>query len=179
LAFTKEKVGYELFGYWAFLNEEGSAKICEDNFEKFFNLIFPENPKQWIADLAQRGAFEKYITTKPTPPAPSWLTAEEIRVQSEELLKGGLAAPSCYYKCMLKYTNEDDKNIPLERYKTDKPAFFGAALEDYIALAPLGVQQSKALCQNLTVKEFQANHWVQLQRPNEVNKELEAWLGGL
>ncbi|KAK1219432.1 hypothetical protein PQX77_017867 [Marasmius sp. AFHP31] len=180
LAFTKEKIGYELFGYWAFFNEDDSAKLCEDNFEKFFNAIFPEDPKLWISDLTPTGTFRNYLTNKSAAPAPSWLSTEEIKIHSENLRKGGLAAPTRWYKYMLSsHNNEDDKAIPLERYKSDKPVFFGAASYDFIAIAAAGIQQTKALCENVTVKEFATNHWVQLQKPDEVNQELEAWLQGL
>ncbi|KAK7051648.1 hypothetical protein VNI00_004627 [Paramarasmius palmivorus] len=178
-AMTKEKIGYELFGYWGFFSEDGADKLIEENFEKFFNLAYPENAKQWISDFIPLGACKTYLTSKPAAPPASWLPEDEKRIQSEELLKGGLAAPLCWYKVMLSGIGpEDDKGVPADRVATDKPAFFGAALEDYVALAALAIPATQKLCSNLTVKEFQANHWVQLQRPNEVNTELLAWLEG-
>ncbi|KAF9260805.1 alpha/beta-hydrolase [Marasmius fiardii PR-910] len=180
LAFFKEKVGYEVFGYWEFFCQDEAPKLVEENFEKFFNLTFPENPKQWIADFIPRGALKNYLTTKPVATPASWLNEEEKQIQSEALRKGGLAAPMCWYRVLLSdIASEDDKEIPAERYKTDKPVFFGAALEDHVAIAALNIHITKELCKNITVKEFQAGHWVQLQRADEVNKELEAWLGGL
>ncbi|KAG7100071.1 hypothetical protein E1B28_001855 [Marasmius oreades] len=176
-AFTKEKVGYELIGYWEFFGQEDAPKLVEDDFDKFFNLTFPEDPKLWITDLAPLGTARKYITSKPPAHPPSWLSAEEKRIQSEALLKGGLAAPMCWYRVMLSgIATEDDKAIPVERYKTDKPVFLGTALEDYICIAALTALSTKAGCANLTVKEFQTNHWVQLQKADEVNTELENWL---
>ncbi|KAL0576464.1 hypothetical protein V5O48_005507 [Marasmius crinis-equi] len=180
LTYTTEKAGYEIYGYWAFNNEEDSVKLREDNFEKFFNLMYPEDPKQWMTDLTPTGAFRTYLSTKPTAPSPSWLTEEEKRFHSEELLKGGLAAPTCWYKYMLSdHMTEDDKGIPLERYKTDKPAFLGATLHDCIAIPGITIPQTRSLCENLTVREFQSNHWVQLQKADELNAELEAWLRDL
>ncbi|KAF9260819.1 alpha/beta-hydrolase [Marasmius fiardii PR-910] len=112
-------------------------------------------------------------------PTPSLLTPLDKRIQSEALLKGGLAAPMCWYKTMLSgIAPEDDKGIPIERYKTDKPVFFGAAQEDYVCIADFHIHTTKTACKNLTVKKFQANHWVQLQRADEVNEELEDWLVG-
>jgi len=35
LAFTKEKVGYELFGYWDFFAEDGADKIIEEHVSSF------------------------------------------------------------------------------------------------------------------------------------------------
>ncbi|KAL0574466.1 hypothetical protein V5O48_007480 [Marasmius crinis-equi] len=179
LAFTKETMGYELIGYWGFFNEEDAARVIEDNIEKFINIIYPDDPKLWITDLTPTGACRNYLLKKPAAPSPSWLTAEEKRNYSEALLKGGLAAPTCYYKAMLRHGKEDSETVTPEKYKTDKPAFFGAVSDNGVAIASFSIQQTKAYCQNLTVKEFQANHWVQVQRADEVNQELEAWLRGL
>ncbi|KAJ8085086.1 hypothetical protein PM082_003870 [Marasmius tenuissimus] len=178
-AFVQEKFGYQSLGYWAFFNEDNAAKVIEDNFEKFFNIVYPEDPKIWKSDLTPTGALKNYLQTKPAAPAPSWLTAEEIRLHSEKLLEGGLTAPTCYYKSMLRHAKEDDEAIPLERYKTDKPHFFAAALEDHVGVASFSIEQTKMFCQNATIKEFQANHWVQIQKADELNKELGAWLEGL
>ncbi|KAJ8085087.1 hypothetical protein PM082_003871 [Marasmius tenuissimus] len=177
--FVKERIGYESVGYWAFLNEEDAAKTIEANFEKFYNIVYPEDPELWKSDFTPMGALKDYLTTKPAAPSPSWLTAEEKQVQTRDLLAGGLAAPTCYYKGMLRHAKEDDQAIPLERYKTDKPHFFGAALEDYVAVSSFAVHQTKMYCENATIKEFEANHWVQLQKADQVNRDLGEWLEGL
>uniref|UniRef100_A0A0W0FKQ5 AB hydrolase-1 domain-containing protein n=1 Tax=Moniliophthora roreri TaxID=221103 RepID=A0A0W0FKQ5_MONRR len=177
---TKESVGYEIYGYWGFFSSEGADKIIEDNFEKFFNILFPENAKQWIEDFVPLGKLKTYLTSKPAAPPPSWIPAEERRIQSEALLKDGVAASLCWYRVQLtRISAEDDKGIPASRYSTDKPALFIAAAEDYIAIPSMAIPTTKEYCSNVVIKEFQANHWVHLQRPDEVNKELGVWLEGL
>ncbi|KAK7051628.1 hypothetical protein VNI00_004607 [Paramarasmius palmivorus] len=179
---TKKQVGYEIFGYWGFFSEEGADKIIEDNFEKFFNMLFPENAKQWIEDFVPLGAMKRYLTSKPAASPPSWIPAEarERQTQSELLLRGGVAASLCWYRVMLSgISAEDDKDILPERYSTDKPVFFGAASEDYIAIPAMAIPLTKSYCSNVIVKEFQGNHWIQLHRPDQVNEELDAWLGDL
>ncbi|ESK86052.1 hypothetical protein Moror_9388 [Moniliophthora roreri MCA 2997] len=58
-----------------------------------------------------------------------------------ELRKDGLAVPPYRYKVyyIIKPVSgirpEDDKGILLQNISTSKPAFFGAALRDYVALA--------------------------------------------
>ncbi|KAK7051594.1 hypothetical protein VNI00_004573 [Paramarasmius palmivorus] len=172
---TKEAFGYELFGYWEFFSEDGADKLIEAKFDKFFNLGFPENAKEWITDFAPVGALKRYLTSRPTAPPPSWISKEERRIQTEVLLKGGFAAPLNYYKVMFFGIGpEDDKGLP--RVATDKPAFFGAASEDYVARVETQVPTTQQLCSNLTLKEFQSNHWVQLYQADEVNRELGSWL---
>ncbi|KAI3619204.1 epoxide hydrolase [Moniliophthora roreri] len=109
---TKESVGYEIYGYWGFFSSEGADKIIEDNFEKFFNILFPENAKQWIEDFVPLGKLKTYLTSKPAAPPPSWIPAEERRIQSEALLKDGVAASLCWYRVQLtRISAEDDKEI--------------------------------------------------------------------
>ncbi|ESK85866.1 hypothetical protein Moror_2338 [Moniliophthora roreri MCA 2997] len=31
--------------------KDGAEKIIEDNFEKFMNIVYPENAKEWISDV--------------------------------------------------------------------------------------------------------------------------------
>ncbi len=76
--------------------------------------------------------------------------------------------------------------VPIEKYSVEKPVFFGAALEDYAALDPNSVgmdPMDKAslakYCKNATIREFKANHWLTLQAPDKVNKELLSWIEGL
>lgn len=66
--------------------------------------------------------------------------------------------------------------IPLERYTISKPVFFGAANFDYIALSALGQANVKKHCTDATICEFDAGHWVMLEKAGEVNKELENWV---
>ncbi|KAK7015867.1 hypothetical protein VNI00_019031 [Paramarasmius palmivorus] len=184
---TKEAFGYELFGYWEFFSEDGADKLIEAKaclslrsyfdrkFDKFFNLGFPENAKEWITDFAPVGALKRYLISRPTAPPPSWISKEERRIQTEVLLKGAFAAPLNYYKVMFFGIGpEDDKGLP--HVATDKPAFFGAASEDYVARVETQVPTTQQLCSNLTLKVFQSNHWVQLYRADEVNRELGSWL---
>ncbi|KAK7053022.1 hypothetical protein VNI00_004343 [Paramarasmius palmivorus] len=172
---TKDMFGYELFGYWGFFSEDGADKLVESKFDKFFNVMFPEDPKQLITDFAPVGALKRYLETGAAAPPPSWISRKERRIQTDLLLKGGFAAPLNYYKLMfLGIGPEDDKGLP--DVATKKPAFFGVALEDYVARLEIQVPGTQELCSNLTLKEFQSNHWVQLQRPNELNRELGSWL---
>ncbi|EEC00045.1 hypothetical protein MPER_00107, partial [Moniliophthora perniciosa FA553] len=149
-------------------------------FEKFFNILFPENAKQWIEDFAPLGKLKTYLTSKPAAPPPSWITAEERQIQSEALLKDGVAASLCWYRVhMAGIGAEDDKGIPASRYSTDKPALFIAAAEEYVAVPEIAIPTTEKYCSNVIIKELQSGHRVHLQRPDEVNKELGVWLEGL
>ncbi|ESK85869.1 epoxide hydrolase [Moniliophthora roreri MCA 2997] len=81
-----------------------------------------------------------------------------------ELRKGELAAPLCWYKVMVLGIG-DDKGVPAQNISMSILAFFGPALEDYVALAALAIPTIQKLCSHLTVKEFHTNHWAQTHNP--------------
>jgi pimeloyl-ACP methyl ester carboxylesterase len=56
-----------------------------------------------------------------------------------------------------------------------KPAFYGAALRDYVSL-PVIFKNSFPKSTDLTIVDFDTGHWPQLERPEEVNKALEGWI---
>ena len=69
--------------------------------------------------------------------------------------------------------------VPVDKYEIHKPVFFGAAQQDYVALAATGKQSVTQLCKSVTIREFDTGHWVMLEAKDEVNQELSAWIQGL
>jgi pimeloyl-ACP methyl ester carboxylesterase len=57
--------------------------------------------------------------------------------------------------------------------------FFGAALGDVLGVPQLQKATMEKLCKNTTFKDFETSHWPQMQAPEEVNKELLAWIESL
>uniref|UniRef100_A0A0W0FKR0 Uncharacterized protein n=1 Tax=Moniliophthora roreri TaxID=221103 RepID=A0A0W0FKR0_MONRR len=175
-----------VIAFGALAVKDGAEKIIEDNFEKFMNIVYPENAKEWISDVVPLGMHKAYLTSKERPFAspPSWMPAEELQCQSNELRKGRLAAPLCWYKVVNLGTGpEDNKSASFPSLNTLLLviACFGydiAALEDYVALAVLVIPTTHKLYSNPSVKEFHTNHWAQTHKPDEVNESSRAWLEG-
>ncbi|KAG6829036.1 hypothetical protein H0H87_012823 [Tephrocybe sp. NHM501043] len=112
---------------------------------------------------------------------PELIEKNELVKQKQELLKGGLAGPVNWYKVqVLNLDSEDKKKIAPENFLVHKPVFLGAALKDFVCLAPL---QKAVLTQvakgPLTVKDFDAGHWLLWEEKEKVNQELLQWVQGL
>ena len=56
-----------------------------------------------------------------------------------------------------------------------KPAFFGAALRDYVT-RPEIMKPGFPKSADLTIVDFDTGHWPQLEQPEQVNVALEAWI---
>ncbi|KAF5344586.1 hypothetical protein D9758_013903 [Tetrapyrgos nigripes] len=181
MAFMKEKIGYETLGYWEFFasDSEKADKIIEENWDAFQSLIWCENPKEFMTHLFPRGALKSYLTSGQKVTPASWLTAEDKKTQMQNLLMGGFTAPLNYYTVVVSGLQaEDDATIPEDKYATDKPVFFGVTVEDGI-MAQMQKANVEKFAKNATIKDFKTGHWPQMQAPEEVNKELLAWIESL
>ncbi|KAL0951357.1 hypothetical protein HGRIS_008061 [Hohenbuehelia grisea] len=196
LAQTKKAVGYELFGYWKFFSEPDAANLIEKNWDSFFSALFPADPKLWVSIIGPTGALKEWIASGKTTDVAPWLTEEvsffvsssivpltgslfqDRKIQTDGLLStGGIAGSLCWYKILTSGINaEDDKSIPVESYVLEKPVFFGGAKRDYIALSAFGKQGVSQATKNHVIKEFDASHWVHLEKKDEVNDALLDWI---
>ena len=59
------------------------------------------------------------------------------------------------------------------------PIFFGAAMRDYVCLAQMGIQlltSEPFQKHNVTIREFDGDHWIILSHAAEINEALLAWI---
>lgn len=68
------------------------------------------------------------------------------------------------------------ENVGLKTNKIDKPVFFGGAAKDYVNPPEVGEAGIKAACQDVTVHRYDTGHWVHLDAPKELNRDLLAWI---
>ncbi|KAJ7288891.1 Alpha/Beta hydrolase protein [Mycena rebaudengoi] len=175
----RELAGHECFGYWRFFAEDGADKVIEEHIDAFINIVYPADPKTWITDLAPIGKLKERLLNDKVPLPASSLTPDEVARERSSLLEGGLAAPLCWYK--QDTTNAvaaDNKLVPKENYIIKQPVFFGGGHEDYVCVPKAMLFTMKDVCPNLTVREYQTGHWIQLSAPDQLNKDLLEWVQG-
>ncbi|OCH86221.1 alpha/beta-hydrolase [Obba rivulosa] len=175
-----EAVGYDVYGYWDFFTEDGADKLIETHIESFVSLIYSSDPQVWQTDLAPKGAIKKWILADRKMPLPSYMNDEEKHALMQLLVQNGISAPLRWYKALVHgQFAEDDQKILHERYSIQQPVFFGACEKDYIFPPVLELAKIPKYCPNLTVKEFETDHWVHLAAPDELNTALEEWIGSV
>jgi len=126
--------------------------------------------------VAPVGALKMWLQTDKRTPIPTWITEEETRAWFDTF-GGSFSAPLCWYKANVQGIHaNDDKPIPLERYKIDQPVFFAAAHHDFLSRSVHGIASTKYDCNHATIREFQAGHWLMLSAPTLVNSALNSWI---
>ncbi|KAF5365410.1 hypothetical protein D9758_010817 [Tetrapyrgos nigripes] len=197
---SKAAFGYELLGYFSFFESEEGSSISMDNLDTFLNILYPEDPKTWITDMGPIDAIRDSISSGKVLPSASWLSSEvclyshgyvywlststQDKAQQKKIIQdGGLAAPTCYYKAKVRGVhNGEDQALPPTPFPLNVPVFYGGAAEDFICLTPVYKQILDQIYsgsqegERYTYREFKANHWLMMQIPDEVNKELTGWI---
>jgi pimeloyl-ACP methyl ester carboxylesterase len=126
------------------------------------------------------GKSEKCLDSMTVPETlPAWLTAGDLDVFTEAFQHTGFRGGLNWYR-------NSDRNWELTPFlrgaKIRQPSFFLAGAEDAgIAIARQGFDELEGVMPNLRKKVLLtgAGHWIQQERPSEVNALLIEFLAGL
>lgn len=182
LAMMKKVLGYETVGYWYFFSENGADKVVLEHWDSLFSLLFPSDPTHWRTHVGPTGKLKEWALSGRREPLPSYMSPEDKRRISAVFREGGFAAPFCWYKVnTLGHATEDRKKVPRSNQfpPSSCPIFFGAALQDYICTAAAGkhvFKRKEFANHDITVRDFDADHWLILSMPDQINRELGQWL---
>ena len=174
--------------------------------DAFQCILLPHEAATWNNHFKPTGALKEALLSDFSAPLPPYMTDTDAYIWKATLLKGGMAAPTCWYKVVTSgLQDEDDQRefafqssfdtdgadlcpirapeIPPERFFPPKeaPVFFGAALHDPLCLPAIGyeaMRDSGFKEHNVTVKDFDSDHWLILTKPEEVSEELDKWIQG-
>jgi len=173
----KEHFGRELTGYQLFFVEDGADKIIESHWDSFYSVVWPEKHETWIDHICPTGAAKAWLLADKRTPLPAYLTEEDKAFQTKILLKDGFNSALNWYKPSLNgLAMKDDELIVKDNYDVKQPVLFVACTKDFIGVPAMGYHTLSTHAKNVTTKELDAGHWAPLSHPNEVNKELLAWI---
>ncbi|PSR87081.1 hypothetical protein PHLCEN_2v5251 [Hermanssonia centrifuga] len=178
----KATYGYELSGFYLFFSEDDAPGIVRDHIDSSISILFPRDPKVWETRMAPTGTLEATLLENWETPLPSYMSEEDKKAFKTTFLKNGFEGPLCWYKIMTNnIQGEDDKKIPSTQVvpPSSSPIFFGAAKQDRICLPEIGYQTFSDKSFNnhtVTTHEYDADHWLILSKPDEINRDLEAWI---
>ncbi|KAI0037025.1 alpha/beta-hydrolase [Vararia minispora EC-137] len=170
-------LGYFPWGYFPFMASEEGAAAVEAHMDSFMSLIFSSDVSIHKENICPPGAAQAWLERDTQH---ELLTSAWAQTRRNDLLKGGMAAPTCWYKIQVSgLTAADDAAVPLERYPLTKPVFFGACTHDAPSPPVLGDMTLQMLAKGpVTRHEYATGHWVMLTHYEALGTDLLAWLGG-
>lgn len=157
----RHRIGEDFYMLW--FQEPGVAEpVLESDVRRTLSTS-----EVWGADWAAREGEDVR--------RPRWMTEADLDVYAEAFERTGFAGGLSYYRNL-------DRNAELTRDWTDRkvtqPAFFLTGSRDPVALfMPAQGMDGWVTDLRASVVLDGAGHWVQQERPDEVNAALLSWLG--
>ncbi|KAL4245621.1 AB hydrolase superfamily protein [Abortiporus biennis] len=181
LSAMRQRYGYDVFGYWLFFGAEDAESIIHNHWDSFFGIMYPHDPALWKTHFAPVGAMKQSLLADEKFPLPSYMSPADKQSISDALLNQGMSAPLAWYRMATSHHYAADESVPLNQSlpPASTPIFFGGAKYDYVCRSDMGTRlfaSDMFKKHNVTIREFEADHWLILSVHKEVNRELEAWL---
>ncbi|TVY15126.1 Bifunctional epoxide hydrolase 2 [Lachnellula arida] len=194
-AMVQQHMGFSVFGYFLFFDEKDAAEIMDKNIDSVESLFHVEDDELKKKYMGAPGGTRTWFEAGMTAPKPAYLTAEDQADFRKEFApsKGGFAPAINWYRAQLHDINAVDEKglfpsctnimsqllileaeIPQENYKLQQPTLLLTGNNIITATADFP-KQMKPNAPNLEVKNFDAGHWIQLEKPDETNETLGAF----
>ncbi|KAG8745347.1 hypothetical protein FRC10_008206 [Ceratobasidium sp. 414] len=167
------------FEYQLFFTSPEAAGIIDANLEKFIGIIY-SSAKQVesgeVPSFEKKGLIESWLKDGTKHVHPALLTEEEFATIVAEIKAGvGFAAMLNYYRTR-KFNYELEKDLPQE-YRPEMPKLQVIPSADPAIPAHMTATIEKEF-QNIEVVRLEGlcGHWVQLERPAEIEKVVGDWV---
>ncbi|KAL2061843.1 hypothetical protein VTL71DRAFT_7221 [Oculimacula yallundae] len=172
---VKEAMGFEVFGYFLFFNEDDAAELLDKNIESAQSLFHSTDAELGKKYMGARGGFRKWLSEGKIAEKEAWLTSEDIKHDLKLFApkNGGYGAAINWYKAQLQNINAaDEKEIPEENHILQQPTLL-INTTNFISATADFANQMKPYAPKLEIEHLESGHWVMLERKDEVNQILE------
>ncbi|KAH7314146.1 Alpha/Beta hydrolase protein [Rhexocercosporidium sp. MPI-PUGE-AT-0058] len=170
----KENMGFEVFGYFLFFNEEGAAELLDKNVESAQSLFHSTDTELGKEYMGARGGFRKWLGEGKVAEREEWLSPEEIEHDLKLFApeNGGYGAAINWYKAQLQNINAaDERGIPEANQILQQPTLL-INTTNFISATADFASQMKPYAPKLEIEQLNSGHWVMLERKDEVNEML-------
>ncbi|KAK0124651.1 hypothetical protein ONS95_009597 [Cadophora gregata] len=196
---TKRRLGYEQAGYQVWFASEEAGRVLGENWETFFNLIYPTNPQTWTTSFAPLGSLKRFLLTN-THSSTSHILAPWISPQAKDHHHknftvepgsiSGYEAPLMWYKRGIQSTGWEDEKRALDvgEIRRDLRDLGGGkgrvlmvgGLRDTVCSAETARMVMRGVVDEgkLRCVDVDAGHWIMLERPGKTNEILRRFLEG-
>ena len=125
--------------------------------------------------MAPIGAARSWFTEGRTTALASYVSPVEMAIHDQifALENGGYGPPLMWYKAQIANVNtSDEASLAPERSHIQQPTLLISAEKDLIAITAMQEQGMRPFVKDLRVETVDCGHWLQLEKPNEINRLL-------
>ncbi|KAH9216490.1 Alpha/Beta hydrolase protein [Leptodontidium sp. 2 PMI_412] len=185
---TKEKLGYEQLGYQVWFAEGETGGILGENWEPFYNLVYPTDPIIWTTSFAPLGALKHFVQTQ-TADSSSHILAPwispAVKQHHHSVFGNNYDAPLMWYKRGIVSLGWEEEKEMLDRGEIEGglkgvDVLMIGGMKDTVCGADTARAMMKGSVEEgrLTCVDVDAGHWIMLERPDETNEILRAFFEG-
>ncbi|KAH6681732.1 Alpha/Beta hydrolase protein [Halenospora varia] len=182
---TKEKMGYEQFGYWLFFTSQEAGTLIGREWERFFELVYSDDAGAWKEDFAALGGCKSYLESSKKLPVGDWVgNVLEEKAVHHEAFGDDYSAPLNWYKRAIGNLGQDEEIAQLKRgelkEKIGKETLMITGTKDVVCLAGQAKASMPSMVEKgkLVIEDLDAGHWTMLERADECNEVLERFFEG-
>ncbi|KAF2224421.1 putative epoxide hydrolase [Elsinoe ampelina] len=173
---TKQMLGYEAFGYFAFFGTPDAAQYLDGNLDSVNSMLMSEeDPQHWIKNVCPPGAAQSWLEGRKALPLPGWLKKEDLEAKNR-ILSQGFTGPLNYYQQAMDPFNDEDAATVVVKGIPEKPVLFVADTKQAAMPSEMMEHGTRQHCKNLTVRKLNTSHWMMLEDPEALNQVLEEFL---
>lgn len=142
-------------------------------------LCYTADPLTLKENLALPGAARAWFEERKSAAFAPYVSSNELEIHDSIFARenGGYGPPLNWYKAQIANLNTpDEAKLAQERLRIQAPTLLVKCSLDYVGVPALQEQNTRPWVDNLQVKEFATGHWVQLEKPDEVNRILKDFI---
>ncbi|KAJ5759973.1 hypothetical protein N7520_007129 [Penicillium odoratum] len=176
---VQAKLGFSIFGYFLFFNEEDAPKLLNEHSESVESLFFANDNEINKKYKGAPGGLRTWLAEGKIVDLPAYLTSEdhEHYQHAFSFEKGGYGPAINWYRAnLLNINEEDEKKISTPAHTLTHPTLLIASTGYIITVTANFPEQMRPLVPDLKVENVNGGHWLQLEKADEVNKILEEFM---
>ncbi|EXL99470.1 hypothetical protein FOIG_08510 [Fusarium odoratissimum NRRL 54006] len=175
---VEEKLGFSILGYFLFFDDEDAPRLLDEHAKSLYFTTDEEINKKYKGAL---GGLRSWLTEGKTTKLPAHLTSEDRKHYEHAFSKekGGYGPAINWYRASLRNINEEDeRKITTAAHVLTHPTLLIASTN--VITATMNIpEQMLPFVPDLIVEQVAGGHWLQLEKPDEVNKILDKFVARL
>ncbi|KAK2674220.1 Epoxide hydrolase-like [Fusarium oxysporum f. sp. vasinfectum] len=178
---AEEKLGFSILGYFLFFDDENAPRLLDEHSESVESLYFTTDEEINKKYKGALGGLRSWLTEGKTTKLPAHLTSEDHKHYKHAFSKekGGYGPAINWYRASLRNINEEDeRKITTAAHVLTHPTLLIASTN--VITATMNIpEQMHPFVPDLIVEQVAGGHWLQLEKPDEVNKILDKFVARL